>query len=397
MLNVSPVLIKNQYVNNTLKNKDISKSSNFKGQSVDSSKNLHSYYSYFPNIKTNSVSFRGSEKGERIVKDIEYEDYIKFTPEEKEELRAKYDQFYELIDPYQLFVFRIPKTSVLPLKNKHDIADFVKVSSNYNDYRNNKIICVGRSPKWFLNTSIWMKGGIEDYSLAAFSSNWYHRDMMGLGPKLYRDDKEAPTDEQANAYRRYMHRIKCDPVSLVKRVQKTGRPIIITDYIHSGAGLTSYLDLMSKFAEDAGVLDDFAKSIELFTIGSMEYLDDLGYNNWFSIPRVLLPERLEPYSKDIPQHFHDMSASVLRSILVDKNTNECRSTYFPPSAWTVYNPMKYRTGLISEERLKEMPRVKDGVVNNYTNAMKDYRNLMNFRILDYLYTNGLLKEKHKTR
>lgn len=397
MLTVSPIFFKNRYTNNAIENKNINKNRPSIKQSVNSSKNSFSYYSYFPNITMSSVSFKGSEKGERIVNDIEYEDYIKFTPEQKEELRDKYDKFYELIDPNQLFVFRIPKSSSLPLKNKYDIADFVKVSSNYNDYRNNKIICVGRSPKWFLNTSIWMKGGIEDYSLAAFSSNWYHRNMMGLGPKLYRDDNEAPTDEQANAYRRYMHRIKCDPVSLIKRVQKTGRPIIITDYIHSGAGLTSYLDLMSKFAEDAGVLDDFAKSIELFTIGSMEYLDDLGYDNWFSIPRVLLPQRLEPYGKDIPQHFHDMPASVLKSILVDKNTNECRSTYFPPSAWTVYNPMKYRTGLISDERLKEMPRVKDGVVNNYTNAMKDYRNLMNFRILDYLYTNGLLKENHKTR
>lgn len=350
-----------------------------------------------PSVCSLNFSFKGQPSGARIVDNIEHEDYIKYTPEQKERLREKYNKFYELVDLDQLFVKRKPGLNFLPLKNNDDMADFVNLSSDYNAFRKNKIICVGRSPKWFLNTSIWMKGGIEDYSLAAFSSNWYHRNMLGLGPKLYRDNDKAPTEMQANAYKRYMRGIKCDPVSLIKRAQKSGRPIIITDYIHSGAGLTSYLDLMSKFAEDAGVLDEFAKSIELFTMGSLEYIDDLGYDSWYSIPRVILPERLEPYSNDIKQHFHNMSASVLKSILIDKNTNECRSTYYPPVAWTVYNPMKYRTGLISDERLKEMPRVKDGIINNYTNAMRDYRNLMNFRILDYLYTNGLLKEKHKTR
>jgi len=150
-------------------------------------------------------------------------------------------------------------------------------------------------------------------------------------------------------------------------------------------------------AEEQGVLDEFAHSIQLFTMGSIEYIDDLGYDSWYAIPRVILPERLQPYNGVIKQEFHDMSASVLRSILIDKNTNECRSTYYPHSAWTVYNPKKYKTGIIEPEKLKEMPRVRDGEVNTFTDAMKDYRNLMNFRILDYLHQNDMLKEKHRTR
>ena len=126
-------------------------------------------------------------------------------------------------------------------------------------------------------------------------------------------------------------------------------------------------------------------------------IDDLGYDSWYAIPKVILPERLQPYNNVIEQEYYDMPASVLKSILIDKNTNECRSTYYPHTAWTVYNPMKYKTGIISEEKLREMPRVRDGEVNTFTDAMKDYRNLMNFRILDYLYQNDMLKEKHKTR
>ena len=47
-----------------------------------------------------------------------------------------------------------------------------------------------------------------------------------------------------------------------------------------------------------------------------------------------------------------MSSNVMKQILIDKNTNECRSTYFPPNAWGVYDPDKYKTGIIPDEELK---------------------------------------------
>lgn len=343
-------------------------------------------------VSSKNITFSGNE---RLTEDIEYEQYINLTEKQKEDLRYKYNNYYNLIDINELYSPVRPLNNRLPLSKERDMKDFLGVAESYNKFRPNKIVCVGRSPKWFLNASIWMKDGIEDYALAAFSSNWYRRDQMGLGQNLYKIDEKQPTESEIAAYRQYMKRIKCDPVSLVRRAQKSGLPIIITDYIHSGAGLTSYLDLMSQFAEKAGVLDDFGQSIELFTMGSIEYLDDLGYENYFALPTALMPEKLQKYN--IKQVYHDMSADVLQSILDNKNTNECRSTYYPPAAWGIYNPMKYKTGLIPDERLKNMPRIKDGIINNYSTAMKDYRNLMNFRILDYLYTSGRLKDNHRTR
>ena len=310
-------------------------------------------------------------------------------------MRCKYNNFYNLIDVNELYSSKYPKEGALPLSKERDMQDFLRVAESYNKYRSNKIICVGRSPKWFLNASIWMKNGIEDYSFAAFSSYWYSRNHLGLGPKLYKIEERLPTEKEVSAYRHYMKKINCDPVSIVRKAQKSGLPVIITDYIHSGGGLTSYLDLMSQFAEKAGVLDDFVQSIELFTMGSVEYLDTLGYVNYFALPTALMPEKLQNYK--IKQVYHDMSADVLRSILDNKNTNECRSTYYPPAAWTVYNPIKYKTGFISDEKLKDMSKMKLGASDNFTAAMKDYRNLMNFRILDYLYLTGRLKESHKTR
>lgn len=343
-------------------------------------------------VSSKNVAFTGSK---RLTENIEYEQYVNLTEKQKEELRCKYNNFYNLIDVNELYSSKYPKGGALPLSKERDMQDFLRVAESYNKYRSNKIICVGRSPKWFLNASIWMKNGIEDYSFAAFSSYWYSRNHLGLGPKLYKIEERLPTEKEVSAYRHYMKKINCDPVSIVRKAQKSGLPVIITDYIHSGGGLTSYLDLMSQFAEKAGVLDDFVQSIELFTMGSVEYLDTLGYVNYFALPTALMPEKLQNYK--IKQVYHDMSADVLRSILDNKNTNECRSTYYPPAAWTVYNPIKYKTGFIPDEKLKDMSKMKLGASDNFTAAMKDYRNLMNFRILDYLYLTGRLKESHKTR
>lgn len=46
------------------------------------------------------------------------------------------------------------------------------------------------------------------------------------------------------------------------------------------------------------------------------------------------------------------------------------------------------TGKLGELR-KKCPRS----ASNFTPAMRDYRNLLNFRILDYLNENGLLREE----
>ena len=388
MLTIAPISFKNNYNANVL-----SLQNNSRSVTDNKERNLpkNAPYAAYMNVKS-QPSFQ-----QRLIGDIEFEDYSVLVEKEKEYLRHLYANFYSLTDVNELHFKRDKNSDHLPLSDDRDMDDFLRIVKGYNKYREHKIVCVGRSPKWFLNTAIWMKDGIENYSFAAFSDNWYHRDRFGVGPKQYKDENKMPTEKEYRMYKKYMKSLGCDPAALVKNYKKTGKKVIITDYIHSGCGLASYLDLMSRMAEEQGVLDEFAHSIKLYTMGSIEYVDDLGYDSWYATPRVILPEKLQPYNSVIEQEYHDMSARVLKSILIDKNTNECRSTYYPHTAWTVYNPMKYKTGIISEEKLKEMPRVRDGEVNTFTDAMKDYRNLMNFRILDYLYQNDMLKEKHRTR
>jgi len=341
-------------------------------------------------VRINQPTFKA-----RIEKDIEFDEYKAMPEEEIEKHRKLYDDFYKLVDIDQLYITRNRNVnSKLPLTHEKDMDDFIKVSKAYNKYKDNKIICVGRSPKWFLNTSIWMKDGIEDYDFAAFSSNWYSR--RGLSDKQFLKKDKLPTQEERIAYRNYLERVNCTPQNIVDAAKKTGKPVIITDYIHSGCGLASFLDILAQFAKEDGILEEFANSIKLFTLSSIEYFDYLEIDNTYSYyPALILPDILKPFK--IEQEYHDMPMEVMKGVLIDKNTNECRSTYYPPIAWPIYDPDKYRTNLIPDDELRKLKKVGSRMKIRFTDSMRDYRNLMNFRILDALNTRKLLKATHITR
>ncbi len=83
-------------------------------------------------------------------------------------------------------------------------------------------------------------------------------------------------------------------------------------------------------------------------------------------------------------------------MLINQNTNECRSTYYPHEAWTVYQPDRFKTGFIKDmKKVKEIVQTLGGKDLAFFNpAMKDYRNLLNFRILDGFNQRNLLTNFH---
>lgn len=97
-----------------------------------------------------------------------------------------------------------------------------------------------------------------------------------------------------------------------------------------------------------------------------------------------------------------MPAVVLEEMLINQNTNECRSTYYPHTAWTIYKPDQFKTGLIRDmnkvkQKIVDLKAIGQKSMTSFTPAMADYRNLLNFRILDGLATRGLLKVTHVTK
>lgn len=336
----------------------------------------------------------------RTVPHIDYEEYMAMTPATKRRFRKRYDQFFhspstkldEMVDQRSLY---------MPLKNEKLMDEFINFSNKtYGKYKDQQIICLGRSPKWFLNCALWTKDGIDNYKFAAFSKNWLRNDiregMLPVKPKI-------PTEKEEIAYRKYLKRIKADPQSIVDNFEKTGKRTVITDYIHTSRGFSSFLDLMGRYADELGILDKFAKSIQLVNIASLEYLEELNpYAESFDIPKVYMPPILKPYVKEIPQEYCDMSAELLKNMLINQNTNECRSTYYPHETWTLYQPDRFKTGLIHDMKkvknlVKDLKSSGEKSMSSFTPAMYDYRNLLNFRILDALNERGLLKLIHKSK
>lgn len=339
----------------------------------------------------------------RTVPHIDHEEYMAMKEHTKRRFRKRYKTFFrdpaintqEMVDKKYLY---------MPLQSEYLMDKFLNTAKIYTKYKDNPIICLGRSPKWFLNTALWMKDGINNYTFTAFSKNWYRYDRSE--DSLIRLDDLAPTPKEEAAYRKYLKRIKADPQTIVDHMQKTGKKTVITDYIFSSKGITSFLDVMSKYAEDLGILKEFCNSIHFVGIGSKEYMEEM-LKVEDPTPRIRMPERMQPYEKsglwtyNITQEFYDMDYTMFKEMLINQNTNECRSTYYPHETWTVYKPDRFKTGLIHDmKKVKEMVKTLKGEhksMSSFTPAMYDYRNLLNFRILDALNERGLLKLIHKSK
>ncbi len=340
----------------------------------------------------------------RSIPHIDYEEYMVMQPYTKRKFRKKYRTFFnnlgtksqEMVDKKYMY---------MPLQSEFLMEKFLETAKIYSKYKDQPIICLGRSPKWFLNAALWMKDGIDKYDFVAFSQNWYRYDNSEN--TVMRIDSMAPTPKEEGAYRKYLKRIQADPQTIVDNMKKTGKKTVITDYIFSGKGMTSFLDVMSKYAEDLGILEEFCNSIHIVGIGSKDYMEEM-LKIEDHIPKVRMPERMQPYEKtglwtyNIKQEFYDMDYTMFKEMLINQNTNECRSTYYPHEAWTVYQPDRVKTGLIKDlkkakQMVKDLKSSGDRSISSFTPAMFDYRNLLNFRILDGLNERGLLKLIHKSK
>ncbi len=335
------------------------------------------------NEVTLPINFKAERK---TVPDVDYFSYRTMSEPMKRFLRKRCTDFNEKVKTSEL---ENQNKKYLPLMKDEDMKKFVEICSQFNKLKDDPILCLGRSPKWFLNTSLWMKDGIDNYKFVAFSKFWFRKqgdELVKMGPMF------QPTPEEKKAYKKYLKNIQCDPQHIVDVAKKTGKKIVITDYINTGKGVSSFLDLMSEFAEQDGILEDFAHSIRIYGIGCMEYTEKFYHDDEeISEPRVQMPDRLAPYSREIPQEYHDMPMNIFEQMLINENTNECRASFYPHEVWTIYKPDRYKTGMLSYKQIAALREKCPRSMTNFSPAMKDYRNLLNFRILDYMAKTGDLR------
>lgn len=363
-----------------------------KGEKTNSFAKIPAGFQYGAQINFGSGFFDPN----RTVPDIEHRDYMYMTENTRKRYRKICARFNKNMDKSELFD---ANEAYLPLGTKRNMDEFIKTSRLYLQYKDQPIICLGRSPKWFLNAAQWMKDGIPPYKFVAFSKYWYRPDPIQGMRKI---PMMEPTPEEVKSYRKYLKNIQADPETIVNDFKKNGKKTVITDYISTGKGVTSFLSILADYADEKGILEDLSKAIQIVGIGSMDYLETFYHDDEeISEPKVIMPEKLQKYSKNIKQEFYNMDYDMFREMLLNQNTNECRSTYYPHEAWTVYKPDKFKTGLIKDMKKVESMLDKLGgnqkMVQSFTPAMGDFRNLLNFRILDGLNKRHLLSLVHDAK
>ena len=372
-------------------------------------------YQYYANINFKSNQQEEVNKQLLDIPFIDIKTYKSMSNEKKERLRILYKNFPEIIDESQkeimLKIDPHKEYLQIPLQKEEEMDEFIKVAQMYSKYKEHPIICLGRSPKWFLDASMLMQNGIPDYKFVAFSGSWFriYDGEFGMNAGSVRLEKMVPTKTQEEAYKKYLENIQADPASIVETAKRAGKKGVITDYIDSGKGVTSFLDLMSRYAQEQGVLDEFAHSFDIVTIGNKEYRRNRRKVKYISKPEVWMPELLEPYSipttawgtgRVIEQFYFDIDHNVFKQMLLNQNTTECRSTYYPCTAWTVFQPEKLNIGIDSD--MNEIKRLVNHLhsekkVYYFELVMSAFRNLLYFRILDGLNERGLLKAIHHTK
>ena len=342
-----------------------------------------------------------------------YEEYLSMTEDKKERFRRLYREFPDVLSSSQkqrlLEIDSRPEFMQLPLQEEKTMDNFIKVAKKYSKFKDNPILCLGRDPKWFLEASLCMKNGINDYNYVAFSGSWFGSGDDTLseeGLTLLKD--KMPTKAEEKAYKKYLKSIQADPVSIVSKTQATGKKTIITAFVDSGKSITSFLDLMSRYAEEQGVLEEFAHSFDIVTLNCNKNRQER-LKQHVSDPEVLMPEKLQAYSRPtaqlgqgsvIEQYHFNMDHDVYKQLIDNRNAHECRSTYYPHSAWTVYHPEKFRTGKVEDlDKIKMLTSHirSEGTIFNFEPVMSAYRNLLNFRILDGLSQRGLCKVMHRVK
>ena len=163
----------------------------------------------------------------RTVPHIDFEEYMAMKSHRKTFFRKRYSTFFSRVDKNELYS-SAPRDVELPLTSPQTMDAFIDTAKIYAKYKDQPIICLGRSPKWFLNAALWMKDGIDNYNFVAFSKYWF-RPNYEEGMKVI--PSAVPTEKEEAAYRKYLRRVKSDPKTIVNNFEKTGKKTVITDYI----------------------------------------------------------------------------------------------------------------------------------------------------------------------
>jgi len=150
------------------------------------------------------------------------------------------------------------------------IDDFISTAEEIaKNYKDRRIISVGRSPCAFLETAMMIPNGIEGYIKAPFSGSWYSSlNNSGKNP-IYSvvKGKKPSIDNMINYGINCLEAQGITPEIIINDAIKKNKTVII-DYIESGASIVSFIDVLTAWFRNKGYTrEQLLNSIDIVAIG----------------------------------------------------------------------------------------------------------------------------------
>lgn len=188
------------------------------------------------------------------------QDYKTLNPEEKDFIREEYQRFPE---KHKTFVRRelFHYGTDMPLNDK-EMKEVVSIAQSINQQakeNNADVFALGRGSNTFLETAKALKNGIEDYQYLGFSSIHFYQDDHE--PSGYRE-MASYTPENIEKDRALLAEKSFIPSEIVE----SGKNVLVVNYTNGGNRLYTFNRTMQDWAKEQGVLPDFDKALRYFSV-----------------------------------------------------------------------------------------------------------------------------------
>jgi len=287
--------------------------------------------------------------------------YLELTESEKQHLRAQFQEVFKprLSETARLIYGDKAEPNTYPL-TKDPLTEQLVTSAQTlsSTYPNDKIVALGRSPLWFVETARLLEGSPERYEYVAFSGRWYERgqekNRFGFessGSAALRPGPVGPNSVQIQAYRTYLSNLGLDPIAIVRNAEEKGRKTIVVEYTQFGESLMSFLSVLSDWAEEQGLGARLRAAVVVHVLQD-PVLKKIPYLAGFQLERQIVDHEL------------------VRNLANSDAFEDSLGVHYPYWKWTEFVPASLGAGTISR------------------NAA-----LVRFRVMDFLAQKGLLKAR----
>lgn len=184
--------------------------------------------SSFINCKNTFKQFSSPKLDLSKVDNIE--GYLKLNNSDKNKIRELFKK--EVIGKS---IAAYDKSIKHPFQSEADLKELMRFSRIVaHSFKNSRVLAIGRSPLWFLETLKMMKGSkvnLDNYSEIAVS---------GLRSANFFCENEI------KAFGKYLNNANLSPEQIIEYSTKTGQKTVLFDFLFSGKGMVHVIDLMDN-------------------------------------------------------------------------------------------------------------------------------------------------------